>query len=137
MDKHIYYTKGYKYQLKYTYRTNIAVYPEERIETDFTILDTNGDLTVFKGYAWDGPSGPTIDTPNFMRSSLEHDVVYQFLRLKLLDPSWREDADKQLRATCLEDKMSSFRAWYAYHGVNVGGGFAADPKNKKKVYKAP
>ena len=37
-------------------------------------------MIVEKDYAWDGPSGPTIDTSNSMRASLVHDVLYQAMR---------------------------------------------------------
>ena len=36
-----------------------------------------GHIIVRKGYCWDGPSGPTLDTEDAMRASMFHDVLYQ------------------------------------------------------------
>ena len=47
--------------------------------------------------AGDGPSGPAIDTKNFMRASLVHDALYQLMRLGTLDKSRRQYADRLLQ----------------------------------------
>lgn len=135
--KTIRYRSGYKYQLAETYSTETVICPSEEIETDFIDLDINGTLTMKKGYAWDGPSGPTIDTKSFMRGSLVHDALYQLMRNKFLSPSCREDADQELHRICREDGMNRFRAWYVLLGVRKGAGFAASPKAKKKIRTAP
>lgn len=97
------------------------------IITDFITLQTNGCLTIHKGYSYDGPSGPTIDTKNFMRGSLVHDVIYQLIREGELPMERRKWADEILRKICREDGMSSFRAWYVYHSVRLFGGSSAKP----------
>ena len=74
---YIKYRSGYKYQLVEEYQVRVSLIPENDIKTDFIELSTEGMLIIKKGYAWDGPSGPTIDTPNFMRGSLVHDALYQ------------------------------------------------------------
>jgi hypothetical protein len=87
-----------------------------------------------KSCAWDGPSGPTIDTKGFMRGSLVHDGLYQLMRDGLLDhEEYRKDADLLLKAICLEDGMSRFRAWYVYHGVRLFAGSAATPRPRNPV----
>jgi len=48
-----------------------------RIITDFMHIDCGGSLCIREGYSWDGPSGPAIDTVDFMRGSLVHDALYQ------------------------------------------------------------
>ena len=73
----ILYNGGYKYQLKETSTIAIDISPETPIDTEYITLDSQGNLTIKKGYAWDGPSGPTIDTLTFMRGSLVHDALYQ------------------------------------------------------------
>ena len=57
-------------------------------------LNTKGHLIIKRSYAWDGPSGPTIDTKNFMRGSLVHDALYQLMRHEhLSSDEWRAVAD--------------------------------------------
>lgn len=131
------YTKGYKYQLEEPYQAMIPIKPDYDIFTDFAVLYKDGKLTIFKHYAWDGPSGPTIDSPVFMRASLVHDVLYQFMRQGLLPSTFRHDADELLRTMCLEDGMWRIRAWYVYHFVRLCAGPCADPSHKKVVFTAP
>ncbi|MEE9448996.1 MAG: DUF1353 domain-containing protein [Ignavibacteriaceae bacterium] len=132
------YKKGYKYQLVAPYKTKINITPNKHIPFAYIELTTEGDLIIKKGYAWDGPSGPTIDTLNFMRGSLVHDALYQLMREKYLDnKEHRESADKLLQKMCKKDGMSSLRAWWVYLGVRLGGGPSADPANKKPIIKAP
>lgn len=136
--KCIAYNDGYKYQLKRTYAVAIEIRPAIDINTVYIKLDTGGNLTIMEGYAWDGPSGPTIDTLNFMRGSLVHDALYQLMREKKLDHNiHREDADRILQAICKEDGMWSLRAWWVYHGVRLFGDPAADPADKRRPIHAP
>lgn len=81
------------------------------------------NFVVRKHYAWDGPSGPTIDTKSFMRGSLVHDAFYQLMREGRLDPKiWKDYADQLLRKMCIEDGMWRFRANYVYWAVKHFGG---------------
>ena len=122
MDR-IRYREGYKYQLAEAYRVLTAVKPERFIKTTFLRLDTEGELYILEGYAWDGPSGPTVDTSDFMRGSLVHDALYQLMREGHLDPAiWRVVADGELVRICKEDGMPAFRRAYVYAGVRFGGG---------------
>ena len=115
-DKKVYYKGGYKYQIVQTYHTETRIKPKNPISTEWIQLDTEGNLTIQDGYAYDGPSGPTLDTPDSMRASLEHDAKYQLFRLGLLNQNWRATADEEFRETCLEDGMMHFRAdaWYLF-----------------------
>jgi uncharacterized protein DUF1353 len=134
----IQYREGYKYQLAADYRTEIEIRVAQPIVTEYILLDRDGWLMIRKGYAWDGPSGPTIDTKNFMRGSLVHDALYQLMRLDLLDhDTYRDDADRILRRICLEDGMSPLRAHWVYVGVRFGGGPSADPLNDNPLLTAP
>ena len=137
-ESHIKYRSGYKYQLAEDYRVKVRVIPVQDIDTDFIGLTTQGMLLVKEGYAWDGPSGPTWDTKNFMRGSLVHDALYQLMRNRhLSNTRWRAEADNELKRMCLEDGMSRIRAAWVHRGVRVGGGPAADPAATKKVLTAP
>lgn len=78
-------------------------------------------LHIAEGYTWDGPSGPTIDTPSFMRGSLVHDALYDLIKAGHLPKSARRHADRVLYLICREDGMSWFRAQYVWLGVRIGG----------------
>ncbi len=136
--KCIAYRGGYKYQLQETYSVAIEIKPSSPIETEYIELDGDGNLTIREGYAWDGPSGPTIDTLNFMRGSLVHDALYQLMRERHLDhDAHREIADRILQRICIEDGMSTLRAWWVYQAVRLFADPAADPAATKPITRAP
>lgn len=122
---------GYKYQLVESATFRTSIHPVEHVSTPFIVLKTDGTLTIKRGYAWDGPSGPTIDTKNFMRGSLVHDALYQLMREGHLDEAiCRDIADKLLRQMCREDGMSAIRAWWVYQAVKRFGKSSATVKRK-------
>ena len=124
----------YKYQLMDDYSVQIDIKPPQTIDYKFLSLSSEGLLTMRKYYAWDGPSGPTIDTRDFMRGSLVHDALYQFMRMKALDHKvHRKRADEIIKEICLEDGMCSFRAWYVYHALRIFAGGAARPQDEPEV----
>jgi len=132
------YRKGYKYQLREEYIVETGIAARQDVDTDFIGLTTGGKLTIKRGYAWDGPSGPTFDTLNFMRGSLVHDALYQLMRERHLDKDKdRNAADLLLQQMCREDGMWPPRAWWVYVALKFGGGPAADPSNDKQTVKAP
>ncbi|MCX8123899.1 MAG: DUF1353 domain-containing protein [Spirochaetes bacterium] len=118
----------YKYQLMehYNYQTNIIL-DNDACVPDFVTLRKDGLLEIYKGYAWDGPSGPTIDTKDFMRGSLVHDALYQLIREEKIERKYKEYADKLLHDICRKDGMSRFRAWYVYWAVRLFGTARKDP----------
>lgn len=129
------YTSGYKYQLHEDYECQTCIKPPEDIGTRFINLKKDGALRVLSGYAWDGPSGPTIDTKTFMRGSLIHDALYQLIRTCQLPQGCRDKADDELKKACLEDGMNRLRAWLVYRAVRKFSGFAT--AHKKEVFTAP
>lgn len=134
-DNKIRYREGYKYQLAQTYTIHIPLLLSAPIDGDFYSISEAGVLTVFKGYAWDGPSGPALDTNNFMRGSLVHDVLYQMLEEGKLPMSYREDADNILIELCKEDGMSRVRRQWVYRALRWFGGSAA--RKLKEIKEAP
>lgn len=133
----IVYRKGYKYQLNEPY---IVLLPEllARVDVDTQYISWDGyTLVIKKGYAWDGPSGPTIDTRDFMRGSLVHDALYQLMREGYLSGSYRKAADQILKRMCLEDGMLYPLAQVVYVAVRLFARFAADPASNKPVTYAP
>jgi hypothetical protein len=132
------YKAGYKYQLAEDYSLLVApLLPVESIATYYSVLTFDGILTIRRGYAWDGPSGPTIDTRTFMRASLVHDALYQFIRVGILPMEHRAAADQLLRRLCLEDGMSQLRAWGVYHAVVRFGARAASHAAARPILQAP
>jgi len=135
------YRSGYKYQLSEDYSTQVDIFPLVQgnlVNTEFFTLTPYGLLTVKKGYAWDGPSGPTIDTKTFMRGSLVHDVLYQMMREGYLEhETFREVVDRLLRKILKEDGMCAMRAWYTYWGVRWFADPCADPAHSKPILYAP
>jgi hypothetical protein len=133
------YRSGYKYQLQESYCMILTtIQPASDIVTDYIQLDKSGQLTISKGYAWDGPSGPMIATKSLMRGSLVHDALYQLMRGQYLDHgTWREAADRTLYYLCLKDGVNAFRALYVYWGVRLFGQPFANPSADKQALKAP
>lgn len=131
------YRDGYKYQLATAYRVKITIKPKELIDTEFIRLTKGGLLTIKKGYASDGPSGPTLDTKTFMRGAFVHDALYQLMRMKKLPLKCRREADLILQRMCRQDGMSKIRAWYVYESVKNFAKGSALPKNRKRIYTAP
>ena len=135
------YRAGYKYQLAETYihHFSTSYFTPFNAEIKDFIRFTGKTLTIFSGYAWDGPSGPTIDTKNFMRGSLVHDALYQLMREGYLNPDFaRKWADDILRDICLEDGMSRLRAWWVYKGVRIFGKSSALSSNiSHPIQRAP
>ena len=133
----IFYKAGYKYQLQQAYAQAVPITPEEPVFTSYVTLTTAGILKIEVGYAWDGPSGPTVDSKNFMRGSLVHDALYQLIRLGKLPKEVKQIADELLHSMCLEDGMSKLRAAWVLLGVRVGGSTSILPEAEPEVLTAP
>lgn len=91
-------------------------------------------LSVYPGYAWDGASGPTIDTPAAIRASLVHDVLYQLIEIHALPWELRTQADKEFRAILLADGMSPWRVRYWYWSVHLFGGQAIRRSRRRRSH---
>ena len=120
--------KLYFERLNWKYRvTDEFFYPMDMpIDTpvnvnNWMILSPHG-LTADCGYAWDGPSGPTIDTADSMRASLVHDMLYQLIRMGHLTRKCRRRADREFRRILKADGMNFVRRWAWYFSVRLFGG---------------
>jgi hypothetical protein len=135
---YIRYRSDYKYQLAESYAISISIKPKSDIKTEFIDLNTDGNLIVKKGYAWDGPSGPVKDTKENMRASLVHDALYQLMRNdKLKSRTHRKAADQEFKDICKADGVSNLRASVYYKALRKFGKPAASPENKKEIVRAP
>lgn len=132
--------RSYKYQIMepFAYQTNFFDLGNVSTKDDWVVLENNGLLKTKKGYTWDGASGPTIDTKNFLRGALVHDALYQLIRENLLEMKYRKDADQLLRDICREDGMSRLRSWYVYLAVRSWfGKKAAQQRPVQPLMQAP
>ena len=132
-----YEAQKYKYQLTEPFFFKTSVFPLKDIEDGFLLLETKGFLTVLAGYAWDGASGPTIDTRNSMRAGLVHDALYQLMREELLPQSRRKEVDWEFYRLLRKDGMSWLRAGIWYRAVRRLAKPFAQPDHRAKVYTAP
>ena len=116
-----------KYVLTELYDDRLHFGPKTDIDTGYCVFLRGGRIFINAGYEWDGPSGPAIDTDNFMDGSLVHDVLYQLMREEELKPRWRYrlKADNEMFRQCKKDNMSLPRRCWTWLGVRLGGYFAA------------
>lgn len=130
------YKEGYKYQLVETYEIPTQI-KNESVDSEYIKINTSGMLSIKNGYAWDGASGPTIDTKNSIRGSLVHDALYQTLRHQLISSTYRDYADELFMDILREAGMSRFRSWLWFNAVNKGAASAALPAHIKPILIAP
>lgn len=116
------YSQGYRFQLEEDVSFQTTIRPAHPGGNRFVDIDADGLLTISAGYAWDGASGPAINTHTIIRGSLAHDALYQLIRLGVVATADRDHADQLLRSICLEDGMWPPRAWWVYMAVRQFGG---------------
>ena len=114
-----------KYKYKFKVEENFS------IELPFKIPDfvhpyaslKDGILSVKRGYAWDGASGPIINTRDTLVASLVHDVLYQAMRLNLIKSSKenRTIADKNFFEILKMNGVNSIRRKVWYFAVRLFG----------------
>ena len=127
MSGPVYRTVGWKYTLTFQFNQTlperIAAHIDDRklLSVDPYFAVHADSLVVREGYAWDGASGPTIDTDNTMRAALVHDVLYQTMRLGALDIRYRRRVDILFRRLLKEDGVNGIRRWYWYKAVRWFG----------------
>ena len=125
MEK-IRYREGYKYQLVDPYWIQTDIMGKEYKVDGYIRLSEDGILYIYRGYAWDGASGPTYDSKSSMRASLVHDALYQLMGEYPELLAWRLYADDLLYKICRQDGMWPFRAYLWKKAVNWFGEDAAE-----------
>ncbi len=131
------YKDGYKHQLAEDYSIQTDIQIEEDVLLTFISLTANGFLTIKRGYAWDGASGPTWDTPSCKRASLVHDAIYQLMREEKVSLQWRFYADRLLKEIGIEDGMWTWRACLWEKMVNRHALKSATHEGRRKIITAP
>ena len=138
--------KGYKYQVAELFHAAVPELLGVTLDEKWFAI-RGGELMVYSGYAWDGASGPTIDTEATMEAALVHDVLYQCIRANRLPKESRAIADAILyrllrqgqqkwaegHSTALGRTLASVwvetRAMYYFAAVRAFGALAVKPKD--------
>ena len=128
------YRKGYKYQLATDECFETSFRSDIDIHTPRIILLGTGQLIVREGYAWDGASGPVIDRKTNMVASCGHDALYQLMRMGMLDSKMYSIADLDFGCWLEEAGAWSLVIKMDLLGLRIARGYAALPKNRKKVF---
>lgn len=103
-----------KYQLAQDFEIHTPI-TGEAIDDQFFTLYRDGFLRVRKGFAWDGASGPTLDTKNSMSASLVHDVLCIMMRDRRLSYArWQDITNLFFEEMCIRAGMWRWRSrlWY-------------------------
>ncbi len=128
---------NYKYQLTEDLNVQTSIRSPGNKSDDFTRLESNGWLFIKAGYAWDGASGPTLDSPSSMRAGLVHDALYQLMREGKLGQNHRKAVDNEFYRILRTDGMWPWRAWIWYRAVRRLAEPFARPDHKREVLTAP
>lgn len=135
----LYYAKGYKNQVrKEDFAIDTGIQQEKAIVTEFYSLFPSGLLVAHVGCAWDGSSGPTIDSRKDKIASLVHDIFYWMMQSGELSWEHKDAADRLYRFLCVAGGMSRFRSWLRYRALRrAGGKFTKLFGDKHRVRCAP
>jgi hypothetical protein len=133
----VYYCNGYKNQLRHDFEHRGTIYPIADIHTELVSLYTSGLFKIRKYFAWDGCSGPTLDTKTTDRGCLVHDAYYYLMRIEELPCAWKDEADLTLKRLMLEDGAPRWRAEYYYWAVRLFGGRCILKSSQRKIYVSP
>ena len=92
-------------------------------DAEMTFLRIRNARMYFEpGFLWDGPSGPIVDTVDWMVPSLAHDGLYELMRAGKIPLSFRRNADRQMAVMLKDARMSWIKRVYSYLGVRIMGG---------------
>lgn len=83
---------------------------DKPIHTEYCSLFTSGRIIGRKNYAWDGASGPTVDTTSSMHCSLDHDILWQLIEEGYLSKEWYPISNDHLEDQGEKDGMWPIRA---------------------------
>lgn len=93
-------------------------------------LRDNGFLIVHPGFVFDGPSGPTVDTPASLVFAIPHDALYRMARERKLDPSLRHAVDDLADRCGRQAGMYEWRLplWHQALRKAAGGAWSGEPE---------
>lgn len=124
----------YKYELLMDITNTIdfkGLKLKHAVITEYCALFTDGQIIQFKGYRWDGASGPTWDTESTMHCSLDHDTLWQLIEELFLPEKWYSVSNHHLRTQGKKDGMWTIRANAWFYSVSLVGRPYISYKKKK------
>lgn len=110
------------------------------IRDEFFWLAPSGRLYLYPGLAWNGASGPTLDTDDCILASAVHDVFCWLMRDGRISYAlWQDTVNELFRQMCLDGGMWKFRAGYWHWAVEFADAGNPDqgPDPSVKVLVAP
>ena len=131
------YRKGFKYQVKrFLMQTPFIGYSWD---TNYYSMDEDGMLEIKDLYAYDGPSGPALDTEDTMIPSLGHDALCQAMNEGLLPRECHKAVDEFFKLTGWRAGMLKLWRAYFYLAVRLNAKFKlVGPEKEHRVsYKHP
>ena len=131
-----------KYQVAEDLYIDIPYWPFcYSIHTEFVSVRITGlgkaVMCIKKYWCYDGPSGPAIDTPNFMEPSAAHDAWYWLMRWGHVPLWYRPYADDLMYDLCLKKEMCKLRAWWCCRAVKRFAEKSATLEGRRVIYTAP
>ena len=122
--------RNYNYQLREDFSYDLGrTFPEGPIQNEFILISAEGLITIKKHYAWDGVSGPVIDTQANLKASLVHDALYQLMREARLDHLiYREWSDRLFMEMCRKGGVMDAIAGLYFKGLSWFGAKNAKPR---------
>ena len=141
MRRQIKYRDGYKYQLCADHYVQTPFLGMAFRIDGYGCLDQAGLLYIRRSYAWNGASGPTVDTPETIAPSCEHDFFYQGMTLGAFPIAARPLVDDFFYRRLLQCGLNKrywkrFRAWVWRKVVGAFGGSHAD-REAPRILTAP
>lgn len=109
-----------KYRLDSQYKATTRV-EGFSVETAACTLEPTGRLILKRGFTWNGPSGPAVDTPRTMIPSAIHDCLYGLIEAGDLPNDARKDSDKTYREALRNWGVSGLRRGLHFRGVRLFG----------------
>lgn len=122
-----------KYLIAQDVHIETGIRPDSPVITRYVNLSEEGILTIKRGMPTDGPSGPTVDSPNVMSPAFVHDAFYMLLRLGALPQQFRKSVDRLFFKMLRRNGVSRVRARYYYWAVRMFGGKHAAKRKKPEV----
>jgi len=132
----LFYVDGFKYQSRNDMVYFTGIFPPKTIVTELIILRTDSWMWVGKYFAWDGCSGPTIDTNTNGRGGHAHDALAALMRGGYIPMGCRFASNKVIERLMIDDGAWECRA-HTYRFVLDRTKSWADPKNARKLLTAP